>query len=556
MELLERRRREAKELLRDVKGALWRPAGEGPKRPGDLERVFVLAMRKASRSFISAYGIRAGFNLFLFLFRSVSSRSFNIRHLVQALFSSVPLRFSLLFSTFSYLHTVTFHILRLSPTPGYLKRRISHSLNLLRASTAETSSFLEALEEGLDVLSKEAPFGMPSADFDETDGERKWHAAMAGFVAGAGSIYWISGKGGERRGVVEQLVVRGLEGFWNGTTRRLGFHVPGGDILLFGLCSGQLMHSWLSAPSRNPPSFNHFISGAFQGPSSAVAIQRSLLNGGKMPHDEVQNLLSYKRGVTESNRSSLESILETLGGFDLVWKGGPMVPCSALHPDHDSCTMNLVARFFLVFKHMLPVYGALHFIPQLIFKRRLLFSQPSSSDPPSPISDDLDGEKTPPALEGRRRTMRAGGINWKELTKLLWRGIKGTLRSGSFLGGFVVIFHAIVCLQHKIYPLLKNRTRLRELLVAPQYMWFAGFMTTFSLFLEEKRRRSELALYVLPRGLSVLHSMLRKRAWIPRHVPLGEGVLAGLAMAILCDRSRWGQEDLGGLVKRVMYQFT
>lgn len=118
-------------------------------------------------------------------------------------------------------------------------------------------------------------------------------------------------------------------------------------------------------------------------------------------------------------------------------------------------------------------------------------------------------------------------------------------------------------------------------------MWFAGFMTTFSLFLEEKvrllyfvffpsgllptrsieltviissfflfflsfpqRRRSELALYVLPRGLSVLHSMLRKRAWIPRHVPLGEGVLAGLAMAILCDRSRWGQEDLGGLVKR------
>lgn len=108
-------------------------------------------------------------------------------------------------------------------------------------------------------------------------------------------------------------------------------------------------------------------------------------------------------------------------------------------------------------------------------------------------------------------------------------------------------------------------------------MWFAGFSTTFSLFLEEKvrpfrpslssssrtfslanhvfvsisqRRRSELALYVLPRGLSAAHSMLRKRALVPRHVPLGEGILAGLAMAVLADRTRWGPEDLGGLVRR------
>ena len=65
-----------------------------------------------------------------------------------------------------------------------------------------------------------------------------------------------------------------------------------------------------------------------------------------------------------------------------------------------------------------------------------------------------------------------------------------------------------------------------------------------------QRRRSELALYVLPRGLQILHSSARKRAWIPRHVPLGEGVLTGLAMGVLCDRARWGPEDLGGLVKR------
>lgn len=268
---LERRRREARELLRGVKGAVWRPAGEGKKLPSDLERVFVLAMQKATRSFISAYGLRAGVNLVLFLFKTVSTRSvaphpflqaasgrnsrkasqlifrlsdfpslsfslplrsFSPSHLRQALLSSGPLRFSLLLSTFTYLYTLTSQTLRLAPSPTYLRRRLSHSLSLLRRTTSQTTSLLEALEEGLDCLATdEAPFGPASAEWDETDGERRWHASVAGFVAG-GAIYWV--KGGERRGVIEQVVVRGLEGFWKGATRRLGWHIPGGEILLFG----------------------------------------------------------------------------------------------------------------------------------------------------------------------------------------------------------------------------------------------------------------------------------------------------------------------------------
>lgn len=45
MVLIEMRRREAKELLRGVTGVVWRPAGEGPKKPGDWERLFVLSVR-------------------------------------------------------------------------------------------------------------------------------------------------------------------------------------------------------------------------------------------------------------------------------------------------------------------------------------------------------------------------------------------------------------------------------------------------------------------------------------------------------------------------------
>ena len=117
-----------------------------------------------------------------------------------------------------------------------------------------------------------------------------------------------------------------------------------------------------------------------------------------------------------------------------------MSTSSALHPDHTHCIPNLFTRFLLVFQHMLPVYAALHFIPQLIFKRRLLFSRPVDVSEKDILSSD------PP-----KRT-RKGAINWKELTKLLWRGLKGTLRSGSFLSGFVVIFHG----QSLMFPLPKS----------------------------------------------------------------------------------------------------
>lgn len=42
-----------------------------------------------------------------------------------------------------------------------------------------------------------------------------------------------------------------------------------------------------------------------------------------------------------------------------------------------------------------------------------------------------------------------------------------------------------------------------------------------SLFVEEKRRRGELAMYVLPKGLEALWSTMRRRSYVP-FVPGGE----------------------------------
>jgi hypothetical protein len=75
--------------------------------------------------------------------------------------------------------------------------------------------------------------------------------------------------------------------------------------------------------------------------------------------------------------------------------------CPSVHPMMDSCAALLVPRFFGVFKWMLPVYGALHFIPMILFKRKLFMKNP---------------------------------------TEMLLKAGWGTTRSSAFLGAFVIIY--------------------------------------------------------------------------------------------------------------------
>lgn len=170
------------------------------------------------------------------------------RGLVKAIISSTALRFALLLSTFTFLHTLVSQTLRLAPPFNYIRRRLLHSLSLLRRSYSQSTSLLEAVEEGLDVLSLDCSFGPPPIEFDTNLGERRWHAAASGAIAGGIAIYWVERKGGERRSVIEQVLVRGLEGAWRGSMRAVGWSIPHGEVVLFGLCAGQIMYSWIVSP--------------------------------------------------------------------------------------------------------------------------------------------------------------------------------------------------------------------------------------------------------------------------------------------------------------------
>ena len=57
---------------------------------------------------------------------------------------------------------------------------------------------------------------------------------------------------------------------------------------------------------------------------------------------------------------------------------------------------------------------------------------------------------------------------------------------------------------------------LVDLLISKPSFWFGGLLTGLSLFVEEKRRRAELAMYVLPKAM--------ESAWV---LARGKGLVFG-----------------------------
>lgn len=132
------------------------------------------------------------------------------------------------------------------------------------------------------------------------------------------------------------------------------------------------------------------------------------------------------------------------------------------------------------------------------------------------------------------------------------------MRSCSFLASFVTLFQGLVCLQRDIYDyLLSHPTTfppwLIGLIAHKSWYWLCGFATCVPLFIEEKKRRRELAMYVLPRGLESLWSVLRAKSYVP-FVPGGEVLLTSAGLALVMRNYQTAPEHLSGLVRSFLYQ--
>ena len=66
---------------------------------------------------------------------------------------------------------------------------------------------------------------------------------------------------------------------------------------------------------------------------------------------------------------------------------------------------------------------------------------------------------------------------------------------------------------------------LRESLISKTSFWVLGLLSGLSLLIEQKHRRGELAMYVLPKGLESAWKMMRGRGWVV-FVPFGESIVS------------------------------
>jgi hypothetical protein len=241
---------------------------------------------------------------------------------------------------------------------------------------------------------------------------------------------------------------------------------------------------------------------------------------------------------------------------------------------------------------MLPIYGSLHFVPAVLFKWKVFTQDPG---------------------------------------KVLLKAGLGSLRSSAFLGVFVVIYQsksiplyiinecesrinfflphrpfflslALFCYKHNLHKFL---TLLRSgalhtnfltssfkhlpqwvinLLISKMSFWILGLASGLSLVVEEKRRRGELAMYVLPKGLESIWVTARGKGLVFGTGKWGDVILAALGMAMVMvnefyffsqkekEKTRMptffflffyqiqstyqnDPQHLSGLVRRILYQF-
>ena len=94
----------------------------------------------------------------------------------------------------------------------------------------------------------------------------------------------------------------------------------------------------------------------------------------------------------------------------------------------------------------------------------------------------------------------------------------GIVRSTIFLAAFVMLYQATICIQRNLV-----NTDHKAI------YYIAGLVSSTSILIEKKSRRSELALYVLPRAVDSLYMQLLDRKWMA-HVPNFEIALFCVAM--------------------------
>ncbi|CAI5727620.1 unnamed protein product [Peronospora farinosa] len=181
-----------------------------------------------------------------------------------------------------------------------------------------------------------------------------------------------------------------------------------------------------------------------------------------------------------------------------------IVPCRLVHANADSCVMGTMLCFKRAFQKNFPLYLSLFIVPGVVihFKRFLR----------SPF-------------------------------RTLARSTLHATRSNCFLASFVSLYLSLVCLHRRV---VSKDHRF--------FYYLAGLGASTTILLEPKSRRSELALYVLPRALDSLAMILNDRR-ICSGFKYGEVALFSASMAVMMYCYEHEKESMSLFLYSIMKRF-
>ncbi|KAJ7597043.1 hypothetical protein C8J56DRAFT_850944 [Mycena floridula] len=299
------------------------------------------------------------------------------------------------------------------------------------------------------------------------------------------------------------------------------------DGIVFWICSARIMWCFFYQPYRLPSSYVRWISALAEVDQRIIEVLRLIRSGewsyikGSLAHESILKDLAKDLGFNPAWGDPL--IVPTFGGAaaNEVWKnlgvtnrnrvGG--IPCQVVHGGvgsnlglAGSCTANSGIRGLKAFVKALAIYIPAHFIPIILTRPRTLLRP-----------------------ERLFATILAAG------------------RSATFLSTFVAAYWYGICLTRslgfaRLFPWVSY-----QFWDGPYGCILAGcLLCPSSIFIEEGRRRGEMALYVLPKAVraSLPHRWLRSGN---RGVVMTEQVAFVLSLASLLTASVHAPDTLRGL---------
>jgi len=321
------------------------------------------------------------------------------------------------------------------------------------------------------------------------------------------------------------VLARVVQCWYNYQKRQGRWHLWGsdwkhGDTLLFSLCTAQVMYAYVMRPETLPAAYWKFIVDTGPIPIPILDASRANCRGlpiqipavqaciNKVATEKVKQLAKQGAQVAYGE-GGVERVLRPLAEY-AYGKGAspalpPSLPCAILHSHNPYCTVQWLETFINGVKRVAPVYTSITFVPMVVLRFWTLVKHPVES---------------------------------------ILKGLWSVSRSTMFLSSFVTLYMFLICARQRI-TIYDHRA----------VYWLAGFISSWTILFEQKSRRSELALYVLPRAIDSWVMTMQDRKLLA-NIPHGEKGLFALGMAALMYYREFHPECMSPLLRRLLNFFV